>query len=111
MSKHIYIHLTDANIEKILSKIPNGSSGKTRMYPFLKKRINQFCRGYIYPRMEELKKPTSKIRTDFNVEERKVGNSTNIELLELFARHNKISMAKVVHLYIIFALQEDLIKT
>lgn len=106
--KHINHTLTNKNLEKIRSRIPvTTARGKIKIYPFLAIKINQFCRDIIYPNIEEFKKPTKKVKSGFLMVERKIGDTTNIELLNIFARYHKVSVAKAVYMFILFSIQEQ----
>lgn len=96
--------LSNRDLETILKKIP-----KRNWNAYLNNKIHQLCLEHILPNEKEFKKATNKVTRTFFLNETAVNGSkkTNIELLAMFAKYHKISVAKVVLFYILFPLQEQ----
>lgn len=107
--------LTDKNYQSILSKLPvtRGLSERGKLNSYLNNEIYKLCKEVILPNLDLYKAPTKRIIRRFQlrqmvIDSKKKKKYTNIELLNIFAKHHKISVTKVAHLYILFKLQEGL---
>lgn len=104
MQKTIKPILTDDDLERLQSKIANQD-----IRAFLNNKIYQLCRDHILPNEKEFKKKTKKVIHSFILQKMEVGESgkTNIELLNMFAKYHHMSIAKIIHLYIILPQMEE----
>lgn len=107
MASAFKVNLTTANINCLDSKIDN-----RKLNAFINNRVYQLCNEHILPNLKEYRKVTGKVCRTFILNEIKMGKGcTNIDLLKIFAVHNKMSVAQILFFYILlFELETDWIE-